>query len=220
MPLVGNDVVDLHGSGNIGKYKDWRFIERVFTLSEQKRIFDYSYPDGMLWALWAGKEAAFKVVKKLFPEMPFSPRMYEVGLYGYRYLGDKDGVSKGGRYFKGFAETPKGFIDIEIIMTSDFIHCIGVGETPGGKSIIGGIDCICQKQKLIVECESFLVREAARKKLASYLNCDPERIEIRRKQEMSNLGPPFVYFNGEPAGIDISLSHDGRFIAYAFTSFN
>jgi phosphopantetheinyl transferase (holo-ACP synthase) len=214
--------VDLLGSGNIGRYKDWRFIERVFTSSEQKRISDYPCPDGMLWALWAGKEAAYKVVKKLFPEMPFSPRTYEVDLYGCGYSGEKDGVSKGGRYFKGSAGTPKWFIDIEVIITSDFIHCLGVyGEPRGGKTIIWGIDNIYQKQQT-GNCndESLLVREAARKSIASYLNCNPERIEIRRKQKMSNLGPPFVYFDGKPAEIDVTLSHDGRYVAYAFTGFN
>jgi phosphopantetheinyl transferase (holo-ACP synthase) len=223
LPLVGNDVVDLLGKGNVGKYEDWRFIERVFSSNEQKMIFNHSYPDAMLWALWGGKEAAYKVEKKFSPKVNFVPSAYAVNLYGgCKHSEEKRKLSKSVVYFTGTVETPKRCINIEIMVTSDFINCLGVyGEPQGGKPIIWEIDDIYQKQQT-GNCndESLLVREAARKSLASYLNCNPERIEIRRKQKMSNLGPPFVYFDGKPAEIDVTLSHDGRYVAYAFTCFN
>ena len=37
-------------------------MNRVFTPAEQNRIKSFPEPDVLLWALWAAKEAAFKVL--------------------------------------------------------------------------------------------------------------------------------------------------------------
>ncbi len=39
---------------------------------------------------------------------------------------------------------------------------------------------------------------------------------IRREPAPRGLLPPRLFIRGEPSGIDISLSHDGRFAAWAF----
>jgi len=218
LTLIGNDVVDLIEKENIAKHKDRRFIDRIFTLNEKTNIFNYSCPNTMLWALWAGKEAAYKVEKKLSPEVHFVPRAYAVGLSEHPWGKSKLPIM--GECFAGKVKTPKRYIDIEILATSDFIHCLGVVKTAKSSSVDWGIDNIYQNPRLTDDCALNIARKVAGEKLAAHLNCDSKRIEIRREQKVNDLGPPLVYFDGKVAEIDISLSHDGRFVAYAFANFN
>ncbi|PIP08679.1 MAG: hypothetical protein COX51_03190, partial [Syntrophobacteraceae bacterium CG23_combo_of_CG06-09_8_20_14_all_50_8] len=58
---VGNDIVDLTHPHAKGKSRDLRFLKRVFLPDEERQILASHEPDTMLWTLWTGKEAAYKV---------------------------------------------------------------------------------------------------------------------------------------------------------------
>ena len=52
--------------------------------------------------------------------------------------------------------------------------------------------------------------------LAGFLREDDQHIEIRRQKKEGDLLPPVVYLKGVQTDIDVSLSHDGQWVAYAF----
>ncbi|PKN60965.1 MAG: hypothetical protein CVU53_00290, partial [Deltaproteobacteria bacterium HGW-Deltaproteobacteria-11] len=56
-------------------------------------------------------------------------------------------------------------------------------------------------------------------RLAELLHASAADIAIRRFQDNHGLGPPRPYFRGKPAPFDLSLSHDGAFVAYAMIPF-
>lgn len=58
--VIGLDVVDLSDARSAGKAGDARFVRRVFTETEARRIASSPDPDLALWIHWAAKEAAFK----------------------------------------------------------------------------------------------------------------------------------------------------------------
>jgi len=65
---------------------------------------------------------------------------------------------------------------------------------------------------------SFYVRQMARRHLALCLRKQPSDIHINRLKSPSGLGPPMVCIDNIPTQqVDISLSHDGGYIAYIFT---
>ncbi len=70
-----------------------RYVSRVLTPAERNRLDQFPEKDVLLWALWAGKEAAFKILAKSDPALPFIPRAYEVHLddYGLRGTSRKPG---------------------------------------------------------------------------------------------------------------------------------
>jgi 4'-phosphopantetheinyl transferase EntD len=76
--LIGNDLVDLRAREAAGKSGDARFVARVFTAREAELIASSPSPDAVLWMLWAAKEAAYKVAKKLRPDVIFAHSRYEV----------------------------------------------------------------------------------------------------------------------------------------------
>lgn len=69
---MGNDIVDLSLPDSSKKYLSRRFLERVFTTTEQFYIEKAANKDKVLWSIWAAKEAAFKAIKKHDPSLIFA----------------------------------------------------------------------------------------------------------------------------------------------------
>ena len=200
----------------MGKSRDSRFVNRVFGPGEQELISRAHNQDAVLWALWAGKEAAYKLVKKHDPSATSVPRLYKVS------LDCAEGsvcISPGCNTLSGFVDTPYGRIEIKVFITSDYVHCIG---TQSGldemDALVWQVERISPDSQVSPDYESAFVRKALKLRLSTYYDEAPENIEIRRVKSSSGLGPPFVCINGERAAIDVSLSHDGFLAAYAFAA--
>lgn len=211
MHHVGNDVIDLKDPGKTGKILDARFISRVFTSGERNVIFRSPDPDETLWTLWAGKEAAYKVMMKVDPEVCSIPRAYPVELRTGEDLPFRDGT----------VATPAGTVWIRVFREGDALHVIGMNTCTGNQEQIVGcvesLDFLELDAAPSTDRESFLVRASLLRHLSGCLERDPRELEIRRLKGNRGLGPPCVYIQGEPSDLDISMSHDGRFVAWAFT---
>ena len=208
--------MDLTDPQNMGKSRDTRFINRVFTLHEQELISRAENQDAVLWALWAGKEATYKLVKKHNPSATSVPRLYKVSL---DCAEGSVGLCPGSDAITGFVDTPYGRIEIKVFITSDYVHCIGTTSTPDEMdALVWHVDRISPDSQASPDYESAFVRKALKLRLSAYFDECAEDIEIRRVNSSYGLGPPFVCIKGEPAAIDISLSHDGLLAAYAFAT--
>ena len=200
----------------MGKGRNTRFINRVFTPNEQRQIFNSPHPDATLWALWAGKETAYKIISKR-NSVSSSPRLYEARLSRTERPERPDSCFSEGKALSGLVDTPHGTCYIQVIITGDYIHCIGNSvSSEAMDSVIWRVDRIDPFSGDAPDFESMAVRKALKKHLSASCNKSTEDIEIRRAKGPRGLGPPFVYINGRQSDIDISLSHDGRFAAYAF----
>jgi len=209
--------VDLNDPHNMGKSRNLRFVNRVFTPNEQDLIFDSAKPDTMVWALWAGKETAYKIINKCYPSASSVPRLYTVHLDQRDENSNSVDFPEAGSTISGSVDTPHGIVYIKIFITSDYVHCVGTTsslEEIG--SLVWHVDRISPDSELISDYESTFVRKALKRRLLAYCNRDTKDIDIRREKGPHGLGPPFVCINGTQAEIDISLSHDGVFTAYAF----
>ena len=200
----------------MGKSRDSRFVNRVFGPGEQELISRAHNQDAVLWALWAGKEAAYKLVKKHDPSATSVPRLYKVSL---DCAEGSVGLSSGSNALTGFVDTPYGRIEIKVFITSDYVHCIGTtSRLDETNALVWHVARISPDSQVSPDYESAFVRKALRERLSAHYGESPENIEIRRVKSSSGLGPPFVCINGERAAIDVSLSHDGFLAAYAFAA--
>lgn len=194
-------------------------MNRVFTLNEQKQIFNASFinPDTILWTLWAGKETAYKVLCKEDPSVSSVPNLYEVRLYQDWKSREAAGISSGGYLLDGVVAAHGNNVHIRVFIERDYIHCIGTSNSVETlDSVVYHVDDLTPVQSPAPDYESEFVRTALKKHLSGCCNASPEDIEIRRAKTSRGLGPPFIYINDLLADVDISLSHDGRFTAYAF----
>lgn len=172
----------------------------------------------MIWAMWAGKETAYKIISKCCPSATSAPRLYEVNLDCTDKFNESDEFPAGDSATSGTVDTPYGQIHIRIFVTCDYVHCVGAtAPLEATDAVVWHVDRISPVSEASPAHESIFVREALKNHLSAYIDEGPEDIEIRREKGSHGLKPPFVYAHGRRDEIDISLSHDGHFTAYAFT---
>lgn len=99
---MGNDLVDLEDRDSRLEAIHPRFISRVFTPEEQKKILeqrDLKEQARLFWNFWACKEAAYKALKRLHPELAFLHRKFR-NKDRYIYLGKISDAPKEKKYSK------------------------------------------------------------------------------------------------------------------------
>lgn len=115
----------------------------------------------------------------------------------------------------GEVDTPEERVCFRTAWTADYVHClVFAGAGPSDPDVS---ECIWNMRG--VNDLSQGLKQAALVPLASLLDAGPSDIEIRRMPTALGAGPPQVWVKGEPASIDISLTHDGIWGAAAFYRF-
>lgn len=118
-------------------------------------------------------------------------------------------------YSEGDVVTPgKGGIYVRLFREVDYIHCIGSDNPKTLNKIIWNVAALSRDEETR---PSRHVRYCLAQNLAQYFSLDFHQIKIKRTRANGELLPPCVYVEGRKTDIDISLSHDGRFVAYAFS---
>lgn len=226
MPPVGNDIVDLETPCNRGKSGDGRFLERVFTPEERDLIAGAARPDALLWSLWAAKEAAYKAVSRDNPGVCSIPRRYRV-VPGTAPLFFPQG-EKGGAvpFFSGRVFTPRGELALSVFAAEGYVHALAAGSEAELEKIVRRVDragvtedargfsCAAHAgDSENIPDPSAFVRARVLREIARRNNCPFDELEIRN--DPAGPGAPRVFLRGLPFAAEISLSHDGRFTAFA-----
>ena len=197
-----------------------------------------------LWALWAAKETAFKVHSKLSAPGPFVPRRFSCQLETDIPPNGTD-VSIWGMISRSDSEMPvtiKGGANRNYVHVTGWN---GAVERPSGSRLEVGleeleeVDFKGSEEKLetlesrfsaaewkgIYSLQSARARLLARDQIRTHLSSSgpgnelgsrDEAIEIRTAGDRPGQGPPQIWFGGRKiSSLDFSLSHHGRFVAWA-----
>jgi phosphopantetheinyl transferase (holo-ACP synthase) len=189
--MVGNDVVDLRDRSVASGPRHPRFDTRVFAPSEHRALRESEEQNPLRWSFWAAKEAAYKVAKKLDDAAIWSPVRFVVHI-------DATGA--------GRVEHEGRDISVRVEKDAERIHAVA-SDTAASLS---------QVRARVAELPtadanpSAAVRALACEDLAGVLGRDPGLIEIARRDRI-----PVLRVVGEDAPLDLSLSHHGRFVAWA-----
>ena len=203
MPPVGNDIVDLKETDNCGKSGDDRFLGRVFTPEERDLIVGAACPDKLLWAFWAAKEAAFKIVSRDDPAACSTPRKYAIIL---------DPLELSATCLAGRAITPRGELALRITVTDDYVHALSAATKSDLDTVFQRVDRMDVGEDPGVASD--FVRRQILREIARCLDCPLEELSVGK--EPLGPGAPFVLRQEQPLAVEIRLSHDGRFAAFAF----
>lgn len=221
MPHVGNDIVDLTQSTAKKKSRNIRFLNRVFTPDEQDFILSSSaFPELRLWCCWAAKEAAYKAISKACPDIPAIPKLFPVSIDPE---GHEDSETESpdiqGLFFPrlsaGSVLTPAGRCWIRIEYRHTYLHCLAFTHAPDTLSVFRHVHYLSSSLQGGRAPDTEAGRLAARFYLAGLLSEHFEDLEIVRQQKGSSAAPPRVFCRGRLLNVDISLSHDGLFLAHA-----
>lgn len=189
--MVGNDVVDLGDPEVQPGAQHPRFDARVFAPCERDALEASGAPHRLRWILWAAKEAAYKVAKKLDPAAIFSPSRFCVRL-------DAD--------LRGEVEFEERRIPVQIDEDCLRLHAVASSDAELLPTLRQQVAFLPGGLGSAPEA----VRALATLGVADWLGARPQELSIRR------MGRVPVLFRGDvPAAVDLSLSHHGRFVAFA-----
>ncbi|MGD0022814.1 MAG: 4'-phosphopantetheinyl transferase superfamily protein [Smithellaceae bacterium] len=193
---------------NAGRSRDSRFLKKILTVAETDFVQDAENPDKALWAFWSCKETAYKVIKKKCGTAVFLPCRWEVILQKSE-AACLDGEVK--------------FPDAEVVYVRLFshfryVHCVGADHPADLDRVVSKIEVLPEKENKKRIDPSLFARKCLTLSIADFSHLNLSDIRINRVQDKSELQPPHVYIGGKKSDIDISLSHDGQFVAYAFLS--
>lgn len=211
MTRVGNDIVDLLSPYVAGKSRDRKFVQRVLTPEEQKIVLTAANPDSLLQVYWAAKETAYKAIAKASPDVSSAPRRYRVLL----------DIPEGREKIRGVVRTPAADVFVTVLRRRDFIHCFGATLFSAAEKTIFGVEELTGKTPLdfcrATEAASRRVRTVAKEKIAAFFATPVTAVAIKKTRNRNGVSFPEVYINKKKTDIDISFSHDGRYVAFALT---
>jgi phosphopantetheinyl transferase len=219
--MIGNDLVDLGDAETQPGATHPRFDARVFAPAERAALAASAAPDRLRWSLWAAKEAAYKAARKCDARIAFSPARFVVEL---------DGSAT-----RGVVSHPTGEFLLWIEECAAYVHVIavafpapvgtGLRACPGVRSTPrrapragshGGLPLRVRVRPALWSIgrasadPSAAVRALAIDALSVALGEDPTALAITRRGRI-----PQLERRGVPVDVDLSLSHHGRFVAFA-----
>jgi phosphopantetheinyl transferase (holo-ACP synthase) len=197
--MVGNDVVDIADTRRRARHA--RFDTRVFDERERSAIAADGDGEARRWAHWAAKESAYKVAKRADPETVFSPVKFVVTLDG-AFESGRDGA------LHGFVRHGHARFPVLVERRGDCIHA--VAAAPGGRpaELLAGVGPMQGGADL--GSPSRAVRRLAIRDLAPRLAVDANDLVVRSDERI----PMLQHRDGREAA-KLSLSHHGRFVAWA-----
>jgi phosphopantetheinyl transferase len=211
---VGNDVVDLRAAENQPAAIHPRFDERVFSPREHE-LLDRC-PDGdhgearhaLRWTLWAARESTLKLLRKSEPELPFHPSEFQVTLSA-----DRRSASV------SYART---VTHVRFDSDAERIHAVATARPADSVAAgTGRIDASASPavvssrvRRLAAVAVDRLLRGVQQGAAAD----EPGggRVEISAGEARGKRARiPRARRNGATLPVDVSLSHDGSWLAHA-----
>lgn len=183
--MIGNDVVDLADPEAREAALHPRFDARAFASAERELLARAADATRLRWALWAAKEAAYKAARQLDPGVRFHPREFVV---------EGGSVRNGALRFLFRVREAEGAL-----------HAVAV-PAPGapGSARAGVVKLRCEDEA------GSAARRLALRSAAHLLGVAAGELAIVREGRR-----PKLLLSGRPAGLALSLSHHGRFAAFA-----
>ncbi len=191
--MLGNDVVDLGDPESRAERQHPRFDIRVFDDVERRVIEASPDRERARWCLWAAKESAYKAARKEDPRTVFAPARFAVRYARAGALA----VHVCERHFR-----------VDVRAAAEHVHAVA---RPAGDTL----DSICGAVAMMRSAEafaSFATRRFAVVTLAARLGVRAGDLAIQRDGRI-----PTLWYRGRRTTADLSLSHHGRFVAFACT---
>ncbi len=72
--MIGNDIVDLEFAGINSRWREQRFLDKLFSKEEQDFILSDENRFENIWKLWSMKESAYKIISRADGIVRFNPK--------------------------------------------------------------------------------------------------------------------------------------------------
>ncbi len=235
--MLGNDVVDLEDVDARPETFRSRFDLRVFAEEEQRAIAADPDPQARRWAHWGAKEAAYKLARQIDARFVFSPAtlvarfgpraplIREAQGQGMPQDSDLPRCALGPTLDPGSVECRRGRLALALDPRADALALeLCSFETPGFVHVVaqpaGGDWARVVLAVAALDAQSadpgHAVRRLAVQEIARAIGVDAARLAVVRRANEDDDRVPMVALDGRVLGGSLSLSHHGRFVAFAF----
>ncbi|MDT8347270.1 MAG: 4'-phosphopantetheinyl transferase superfamily protein [Flavobacteriaceae bacterium] len=187
--MIGNDIVSLDFEKNSKNWRNQRFLDKIFTKTEQKSIKIAQNPFVEIWKLWSLKESAYKLYAQRFNIRFFAPTQFEC-----HFLKDEVVVSNG-----------NFLCNTKTLQNKNFVFSVAFQDKAEVFS-----NCF-KLQQSNYTYQSTTTSQELKKAISKQLNISDNHLTICK----SDLGIPQVYFNRKVLPVDISLSHHAYYGAFS-----
>lgn len=188
---IGNDVVDLGDPWAAGAHDRPRFVARVCTERERERLETAADPSTLLWSMFAAKEAAYKVLSKLGHARILAHRAIVTG--------------------EALDVVACERVSLRLLVSTGagWVHAVAyLGDQPAFAEVAPADP----------DDASGAARRLLCARVALETGCaasDFRVVRDPRPGSFTGYGPPRLLYGAGPVLGDVSLSHDGRFVACA-----
>ena len=198
------------------KSTDLRFLKKILTDTEIEQVRSSSHPDAALWSFWACKEAAYKVIQKQTSDAASVPRRWSVGFQ--TPVNSAVGLQTLKKNYRDGAVWVPDFdaVYFRLFDFSSYLHCIATNAFGVMDNIMAHVDRMPDQESSAGVDPSWFVRLNLIRSLAAALHIPEEDLRVIRETKNGVLTPPRLFIAGIPSGIELSISHDGRYVAYAY----
>lgn len=212
--MLGNDVVDLFDVDARPETFHRRFDTRVFAPEERGAIAADPRPEALRWAHWGAKEAAYKLARQLDPKFVFSPARL-VARFEVASRTPAGSFERRGRL--ELASGPPGrvqAIDLKSFETREWVHVVALAAGSDWGAVVMAVEPLrsqlSDSEASHAEDASLAVRRLALREIGHELELAAGRLSIGREGRI-----PTVELDGQATDFALSLSHHGRFVAFA-----
>ncbi|HEV8081104.1 MAG TPA: 4'-phosphopantetheinyl transferase superfamily protein [Chitinophagaceae bacterium] len=215
MKSAGNDIVAL---SRVNKHRtgQFNFYSKILSIPEQELYPNQQFSKlsfvNYVWLLWSVKESSYKYLKRLIPELKFTPTKFVIQqiensteLFNEveNSLWQTPKTSEAFYCGKVLHESHSFYFRSKI--SDEWIATV-VNDTLDFENVWWGIQAID-------ETNHYHQSKAAKVLLMNKLNSlFTDNLEIGK----NSVGYPVILTNSRDLDIPVSLSHDDRFVAYSF----
>jgi len=206
--VIGNDVVDLRDADSQPESFSPRFDARVFDDVERRAIERDPRPLARRWAHWGAKEAAYKLARQVDPRFVFAPIRLVARFEAAPAAPGRRLVRAGRLTLPPVAGASGREVELRSFEAPDCVHVIAL---PAGADWEAVESRVTERRADDAE-PGDAVRRLARREVARSVAVPEARLTIGRRGRI-----PTLELDGEATALSLSLSHHGRWIAYAMT---
>ncbi len=210
--MIGNDVVDLGDREARAGAQHPRVDARVFAPGERRLLQSGRLGEELRWILWAAKESAFKVARRDDPTTGFAPSRFVVEL-------DRDLQGRVRHRGRDYA--------VQVSVNRDVVHAVATRSRSGGAAgrfRAAGVTGVAGSAEGAAPGRA--AREFAASEIARLLAVSASHLRFGRRGRIPELQPSgsarSELDSARLASLErclgrlaVSISHHGRFVAYA-----
>jgi phosphopantetheinyl transferase (holo-ACP synthase) len=217
MTSTGNDIVALKAI-NVARTIKFNFYSKILSTAE-KDLYDRQFADKLafekfVWLLWSVKESAYKYLKRVAPDLVFSPTRTSIPsleLAGQLLTVFEERMIEGCGFdnqdaYKGVVQLGTHQLFSRSIISDDFIFSV-VNEENDFSNTYWGIE-------LIASSETEYQSKAVRAFLVGKLNGLFPDAAFKIEKSLKDI--PILFKDTQETNIPVSLAHHDHCVAYSF----